>query len=298
VFVNSHLPAHDHATQARNSAYSTIHSRTNLGVHHKRKTSIIQHDFVFWFGDLNYRLNVADADTGAKVRALVAKESCSGAQSELTDFPACSEAVLEAFRRHDQLSAERKGRRVFNGFSEAPVTFPPTYKFQPNTDKYLRFDSSKKPKVPAWTDRILWRRPFTGARGGTPSGAGNGSDVRPVFYRSSWSGCNISDHKPVMGLYRCSVQDVNEGRKEEVLGAIAKDLDRQANVLKPKITLSPTSIDFGATRLGEVQTATITGRHYSHPLCAVLCRAVCFSLSVRVIPITTTTTTTTHTHTQ
>lgn len=43
---------------------------------------------------------------------------------------------------------------VFKGFSEGPVHFQPTYKFDKNSNTY---DSSKKQRIPSWTDRIVYR---------------------------------------------------------------------------------------------------------------------------------------------
>ena len=37
---------------------------------------------------------------------------------------------------------------VFQGFSEQPINFPPTYKFDLNSDLY---DSSEKKRTPSWT---------------------------------------------------------------------------------------------------------------------------------------------------
>ena len=47
---------------------------------------------------------------------------------------------------------ERAAGRVYIGFEEAPITFPPTYKYDPGTDSY---DSSEKMRTPAWCDRVL-----------------------------------------------------------------------------------------------------------------------------------------------
>ena len=43
----------------------------------------------------------------------------------------------------------------FRGFTEGRLTFAPTYKFDPFSDDY---DTSEKMRIPAWTDRVLWRR--------------------------------------------------------------------------------------------------------------------------------------------
>ena len=45
--------------------------------------------------------------------------------------------------------------QCFRGFTEGKLTFAPTYKFDPFSDDY---DTSEKMRIPAWTDRVLWRR--------------------------------------------------------------------------------------------------------------------------------------------
>lgn len=51
-----------------------------------------------------------------------------------------------------QLNVERAAGRVFIGFDEPPISFPPSYKYDPGTDNY---DSSEKLRTPAWCDRVL-----------------------------------------------------------------------------------------------------------------------------------------------
>lgn len=43
---------------------------------------------------------------------------------------------------------------VFRGFQEGPLTFAPTYKYDPGTET---FDSSAKQRTPSYTDRILFK---------------------------------------------------------------------------------------------------------------------------------------------
>ena len=43
---------------------------------------------------------------------------------------------------------------IFQGFHEGDITFPPTYKYALFSDDY---DTSDKCRVPAWTDRVLYR---------------------------------------------------------------------------------------------------------------------------------------------
>ena len=57
----------------------------------------------------------------------------------------------------DQLKLEMAEGRTFVHLQEAPITFRPTYKFDKHSQEPLDYDSSEKRRVPAWTDRILFR---------------------------------------------------------------------------------------------------------------------------------------------
>ncbi|PIO65045.1 hypothetical protein TELCIR_13305, partial [Teladorsagia circumcincta] len=81
--------------------------------------SIYDHDAVFWFGDLNYRLKVENSEWNG-----------------------------------DQLREQQSNGQVFVGFQEPDILpFRPTYKYDVGTSTW---DSSEKARVPAWCDRILW----------------------------------------------------------------------------------------------------------------------------------------------
>jgi hypothetical protein len=51
-----------------------------------------------------------------------------------------------------QLSSEQRGGRVFPGWNEGRIYFPPTYKYSNNSDKYAGDDMNQKEKkrTPAW----------------------------------------------------------------------------------------------------------------------------------------------------
>lgn len=61
---------------------------------------------------------------------------------------------LAGLAKFDQLSSRMKSGSIFPGFTEGPLEFPPTYKFDPGSSIY---DTSEKQRVPSWTDRILVR---------------------------------------------------------------------------------------------------------------------------------------------
>lgn len=62
---------------------------------------------------------------------------------------------------------------------EVPPAFPPTYKFDKGAPTFrgrpLPYDSSEKRRVPAWTDRVLWRGSLPSPCVGACVGAGGGS---------------------------------------------------------------------------------------------------------------------------
>ena len=74
---------------------------------------------------------------------------------------------------------------VFAGFQESRITFPPTYKFDVGSDDY---DSSKKRRTPAWTDRVLYKI----------NDGGGSTTACTVDMYDCVRELRCSDHKPVM----------------------------------------------------------------------------------------------------
>ena len=98
-----------------------------------------------------------------------------------------SNRLWEVLRRHDQLSRSIVEKRAFPGFLEGKIAFEPTFKFDKDSGDY---DTSRKQRIPAWTDRILF----------TP-----GSRTRVLEY-DSIPDAQHSDHRPVFGIFRTSLQ--------------------------------------------------------------------------------------------
>jgi hypothetical protein len=78
------------------------------------------------------------------------------------------------------------------GFEEGPISFLPTYKYDIDTDTY---DTSKKKRVPAYTDRILFKP----------------SDKVSLKEYDTVQELRISDHRPVYAnfLVACPISAVN-----------------------------------------------------------------------------------------
>lgn len=127
-FVTAHLAAGHSNVEERNADYATIAS----GLVFRRGRTIESHDNVIWAADNNYRISMPNE----LVRNLALDD----------DYVTLME--------QDQLIQSMQAGRAFTGYTEGPLLFRPTYKYDNGTDVY---DSSEKQRVPAWTDRILFR---------------------------------------------------------------------------------------------------------------------------------------------
>ena len=173
-FVSSHLAAHRGEQAARNSHVSTIVQK----VRHGNPDLDITHQFhhCFWFGDLNYRIDVA-----------------RGVKTPEGEFNGLWERVLAMIRdkdwagllRYDELRSEQRFHRILANFKEPYIGFPPTFKL-------LRQDGLfyKKQRIPAYCDRVLYS-----------SLPGRQKDLAPVSFKSLQHYAT-SDHKPVVCQFR------------------------------------------------------------------------------------------------
>ncbi|XP_030647700.1 phosphatidylinositol polyphosphate 5-phosphatase type IV [Chanos chanos] len=154
-------------------------------------------DEVFWFGDFNFRLS---KDRGG-VEAIL-KQSVG--------------ADMGPLLQHDQLYKEMNEGAIFKGFQEAPIHFPPTYKFDIGCDVY---DTTSKQRTPSYTDRILYR-------------SRQADDIKVVKY-TSCSSIKTSDHRPVIGMFQVKLRP---GRDNIPLGAGQFDRNLYLEGIKRRIT--------------------------------------------------------------
>jgi len=125
-FVCAHFTARQNEISKRNHDFDTIMKKTSFA----GNCNIEDHDIVFWYGDLNYRVDVVSRED--MVHHIKQKN-------------------LNRLLEYDQLIAEKSSGRVFSNFFEGEIRFEPTYKFKPGTSTRV------SDRVPGWCDRILWR---------------------------------------------------------------------------------------------------------------------------------------------
>ncbi|CAG8444452.1 8261_t:CDS:2, partial [Diversispora eburnea] len=191
-FVNCHLAAGQTKTVDRNNDAANILDNTQFPVcaneswnenesvftHGGDGTMIFDHEFCFFSGDLNYRI---DLQRDKVLEAIEKKEYA---------------LLLE----HDQLFKQRNTNPSFRlrPFSEGIPNFAPTYKYNRGEDEY---DTSEKRRTPAWCDRILYRGPSV-------------KSVKQEHYRRY--DVKVSDHRPISGAFKIVKKQILKEKQIDV----------------------------------------------------------------------------------
>ncbi|KAL3943560.1 MAG: hypothetical protein SGBAC_002377 [Bacillariaceae sp.] len=185
VFVTAHMAAHVKNVEARNADFWRISSELEAqapegflpehGVSTESENESFLFDSVdrvFFCGDLNYRVDLP--------RELAEFDILEQGRDDE------NEELYSELMYHDQLKATMCENRAFPGFAEGRIAFAPTFKFDKETASY---DTSHKQRIPAWTDRILFK-PF---------------GTRVLEYKSVPE-ARHSDHRPVHATFRVSME--------------------------------------------------------------------------------------------
>ncbi|KIW17791.1 hypothetical protein PV08_04986 [Exophiala spinifera] len=215
-FVTAHLAAGFANYEERNRDYQTITS----GLRFQRNRSIEDHEVVVWAGDFNYRIGLGYE----KVKALV-NEAIIGNEK-------VREEALGKLYENDQLNIQMVVGNCFNFYREGRVRFLPTYKYDIGKDD---FDSSDKQRIPAWTDRILWKVNHKGAQGGEILG----TQMRQLEYDSVMK-LKFSDHRPVYAVFEMGILVVDESKKDELTRRL---YSKRAQEMKAKIAAARESTE-------------------------------------------------------
>ena len=151
-FVNCHFAAKKSMVERRNEDHDSVLGsvRYNDPPH-----QIMDHDYVFWFGDLNYRLVTSEEN----LMTVATSTACTRQR----------EAILI---ESDQLLQQMRDARVFRHFTEAKIKWGPTYKIVKNSGG--EYDTRREP---SYCDRILYYS-YTPSRGQlAPEGSGSSADA-------------------------------------------------------------------------------------------------------------------------
>jgi CRP-like cAMP-binding protein len=193
------------------------HVNRPLGEEHVSRP--LDHDFIIWFGDLNYRVS----------ETLNTQDVYAHIQS--------GERGLAALGQHDQLRIEMNKGKVFDGFQEGDFTrFPPTYKYEPGTGKYDKRAEQKKWRTPAWCDRVLYRcKP------------GEEEQASAVHY-SDVPSLMLSDHRPVLATLALQVKIIDREERTKVSEDINRNFEKYGSGI-PEVKVDVCTIDFGDSLL-------------------------------------------------
>lgn len=101
----------------------------------------LRYDHLFVMGDLNYRLAPTLEATCTTL------DRANWVQEKISQRDWASLAAV------DELANERQAKNVFVNFSEGPLNFAPTFKFDPGAPSSSPYNPSR---VPSYCDRVLW----------------------------------------------------------------------------------------------------------------------------------------------
>jgi len=175
AFSNGHFASGEEMHNERVKELVDIMSKNVRENNYSSKEScLIDHDVAFIFGDLNFRVDVENTRCRSMIKS----------------------GDISSLLKKDQFISEKKRNPNFEELEEGEITFNPTFKFDANSDEY---DTSKKKRIPSWTDRILWKR---------------SNLVKQMAYNSV--NYKISDHRPVYGHFVIRVPDSNKDLSDDV----------------------------------------------------------------------------------
>ncbi|KAL6971854.1 phosphoinositide 5-phosphatase [Sarracenia purpurea var. burkii] len=235
-FVNCHLAAHLEAVNRRNADFDHIYrtmvfsrssnllNTASAGVSsavqmlrgsnaggfspEEGRPDLAEADMVIFLGDFNYRLFGISYD-------------------EARDF--VSQRSFDWLREKDQLRAEMKAGKVFQGMREALIRFPPTYKFEKGKAGLGGYDSGEKKRIPAWCDRILYRDSRTASASECSLEC---PVVSSILQYEACMDVTESDHKPVRCKLNVDIARADRSVRRQEVGNIIKSNDKIRSLLQ------------------------------------------------------------------
>ncbi len=127
IFVNCHLAPKPYKVLERNKHAKLLVKSIKVG--DKIADFDVLADYIFWQGDLNYRVDYNFDQTIEEIK----------------------NDNLQLLLAKDQLIKQKQKNQVFYNYQEPEIRFYPTYRRIKGTDEY----SNKKNQSPSWCDRIM-----------------------------------------------------------------------------------------------------------------------------------------------
>ncbi|CAL6035744.1 4 [Hexamita inflata] len=192
-------------------------------------------DFVFIFGDLNYRVQNDHCIDLIK----------QGKQAELLKFDEliCQINVREYkfvqendITEYSSAEGDEKEATQFNfkGFQEEPIKFLPTYK--------IHGKGYNPERIPSYCDRIIFKQ--------------INRDINITVNKYTSVPTEYSDHYPVTLVGKIDARPMPENN-QSIVDAIKKDYQTLLQQLKPIICLSRQEITFNECKYGHIYSAEI-----------------------------------------
>lgn len=267
AFVTMHLAAHMSHVERRNRDFLRIYDMMHFSVDAGALPVLLRdQERIFFFGDLNYRVEMGYDE----VLSLIDKREWQ----RLHD--------CDQLRRQLKLGETLYARL---GIRDALPSFAPTYKYDAGT---LRYDTSEKRRVPAWTDRVLWWAPpyckadllrpgVAGLDTGPPTGHGSATERArdPMSLQNFWReemGEHRSDHRPVTAHFDVAVKVELPEEKERIRVEIRRRMEKfgQDEFLLPKIEHDRSDIQFGDVCFGDGPVEEIRLSNRGHAVTNVM----------------------------
>jgi hypothetical protein len=227
--------------------------------------------FSAFLGDLNYRFRLPGVRKVQEGSKREVKARARVAYQQVTR--AIASGDLAFLRAQDELCRIMLSRRLFVGWKEAELMFPPTYKYRlslraaleahsPGLSSSLPTGIMQSPppqqhevdqydakRTPAWCDRILYR-----------TAAGVKVDVRE--YRDVFEVCT-SDHKPICGTFDITFDQASRelvsgggGGTSDGAGGLEEESKESSETLSASSTPPPSASSLPASSPRRRQTAS------------------------------------------
>jgi hypothetical protein len=167
------------------------------------------------FGDLNFRINLPYYTVIDEIDGMTHGNK---------------DQVMHNLLNNDQLNQCKIDFPWLYCFKELPIKFLPTYKYDKKSESY---DTSKKMRVPSWTDRILWYHDED--KHGQKS-----KYINPILYERRET--MFSDHRPVAAYFEINVHKHNVERKSSFKRKVVEKKATSFIVKKPSYDPEETKV--------------------------------------------------------